>query len=221
MAKYLIIQDFEVSTKMPNGQSQLVVFPKDNVIDAAISPIDNKLVTTPSGELPNFKSVGQVLVPVDITKVKLIAEPKSDDMKKWLYLGGTALLLWWFIYGRDRKQKYDSTPAGYAGIKNITSVEYFDDGQTLLYGTKNNKTRVSVLGLSKEDIIEEFEFEKKMLQREKMDLQNKINANEEIQKSTIATKNEKKDSEKIVELSKRNIDILETIVLPFYEKWSN
>ena len=105
MAKYLIIQDFEVSTKLPNGQSQLVVFPKGNVIDAAISPIDNKLVTTPSGELPNFKSVGQILVPVDTTKVKLIESPKCDNNKRWLYLAGAAALLWWFIYGREDKKK--------------------------------------------------------------------------------------------------------------------
>lgn len=113
MAKYLITQDFEVMAKLPNGQSQVVIFPKDNVIDAAISPIDNKLVTTPSGQLPNFNIDGQVLVPVDTTKIKLMAEPKSDDTKKWLYLGGAALMLWWFIYGRDSKPKYDSTPAGY------------------------------------------------------------------------------------------------------------
>jgi hypothetical protein len=152
MAKYLIIQDFEVSTKLPNGQSQLVVFPKDNVIDAAISPIDNKLVTTPSGELPDFKSVGQVLVPVDTTKVKLIAEPKSDDMKKWLYLGGTALLLWWFIYGRDRKQKYDSTPAGYAGIRGKKGTkgdiyEYVIPTYALPYLVNNDPS-----GLSDEEI---------------------------------------------------------------------
>lgn len=152
MAKYIIIQDFEVSTKLPNGQSQLVVFPKDNVIDAAISPIDNKLVTTPSGELPNFKSVGQVLVPVDTTKVKLIAEPKSDDMKKWLYLGGTALLLWWFIYGRDRKQKYDSTPAGYAGIRGKKGTkgdiyEYVIPTYALPYLVNNDPS-----GLSEDEI---------------------------------------------------------------------
>lgn len=152
MAKYLIIQDFEVSTKLPNGQSQLVVFPKGNVIDAAISPIDNKLVTTPSGELPNFKSVGQVLVPVDTTKVKLMAEPKSDNTKKWLYLGGTALLLWWFIYGRDRKPKYDSTPAGYAGIRGKKGTkgdiyEYVIPTYALPYLVNNDPS-----GLSDEEI---------------------------------------------------------------------
>lgn len=114
MAKFLVIQDFEVAYQViPNGVSQAVVFPKGNVVEAAKSPFDGKIVTTTAGTMPNFDKAGEVFIPLVMDKVKLIEEPQNVDTKKWLYLGGAAILLWWFIYGRENKPKYSNEAAGY------------------------------------------------------------------------------------------------------------
>jgi len=123
MAKYLIIEDFEVQWIDPTTRSNaLSIFKKDNVIEAAISPVDGALVTLADGSLPSFKD-GEILLKVVEPKVKLIDESNAADlakkqaMMKWVYLGGAALVLWWFVYGRDKKKKYSETSAGYAGTK--------------------------------------------------------------------------------------------------------
>lgn len=111
MAKYIIIEDFESQYfNSSNGKTELVIFPKDNVIEALISPVDGSLVTTPKGEKPIFEITGQNLVKVVETKVKQIADDsdkiaKEKNLMKWVYLGGAAVLLWWFIYGREDKKK--------------------------------------------------------------------------------------------------------------------
>ena len=102
-------------------------------------------------------------------------------------------------------------------IKNITEVDYEDDGNTLLYGTKNNKTRISVNNLSQEDIKNELDFEKKMLNKQKSDLPNIINANNYVQNSITSSLKEKDDSRKLLNSAIKNIEILEKIVIPFYE----
>jgi hypothetical protein len=123
MAKYLILEDFEVQWIDPTTRSNaLSVFKKDNVIEAAISPVDGALVTLADGSLPSFKD-GEILLKVVEGKVKLIDENNAADlakkqaMMKWVYLGGAALVLWWFVYGREKKKKYSETSAGYAGTK--------------------------------------------------------------------------------------------------------
>jgi hypothetical protein len=123
MAKYLIIEDFEVQWIDPTTRSNaLSIFKKDNIIEAAISPVDGALVTLADGSLPSFKD-GEILLKVVEGKVKLIDENNAADlakkqaMMKWVYLGGAALVLWWFVYGREKKKKYSETSAGYAGTK--------------------------------------------------------------------------------------------------------
>jgi hypothetical protein len=123
MAKYLIIEDYEVQYgNLSSGTTALSVFKKDNIIEAAISPVDGSLVTTPDGTLPTFAD-GEILLKVNESKVKLIPEQdaaalaKKQATMKWIYLGGAAVLLWWFVYGRDKKKKYSETSAGYAGTR--------------------------------------------------------------------------------------------------------
>jgi hypothetical protein len=119
MAKYIVVEDFESQWfRPPNNVAQVVKFTKDTIIQALPSPVNGNLVTRPDGTNPTFK-VGEILVDVVETKVNKIKEEDANaledkkNMMKWVYLGGAALLLWWFIYGRDNKSKYDNTPAGY------------------------------------------------------------------------------------------------------------
>lgn len=123
MAKYLIKEDFEVAWKRPtDGTNALSIFKKDYVIEAAISPVDGSLVTRTDGAMPTFKE-GEVVVKVNEEKVQLVPEKnaqalaKNSQATKWLYIGGAAALLWWFIYGRENKKKYSEESAGYAGTK--------------------------------------------------------------------------------------------------------
>lgn len=102
-------------------------------------------------------------------------------------------------------------------IKNITNVIYEDDGNTLKYGTKNNLTLISVNNLSQEEIKMELNFEKDMLNRQKNDLPNKINQNNYVKNSLTSTLKEKDDSRKMLNSAIKNIEILEKIVIPFYE----
>ena len=102
-------------------------------------------------------------------------------------------------------------------IKGITEIQYEDDGKTIVYGSKNNKTRISVKNMTEEDIKEEFNFEKKILENQKTDLPNKIKNNEYVQNSMSSSLKEKDDSRKLLDSAKKNIEILESIVVPFYE----
>lgn len=123
MAKYLVKEDYEVAWVRPsNGTTANAIFKKESIIDAAISPVDGTLVTRVDGTAPTFKD-GEVLVKVNEQKVELIPDKEAESaakkqaMMKYIYLGGAAILLWWFIYGRDSKRKYSETSAGYAGTK--------------------------------------------------------------------------------------------------------
>lgn len=122
MAKYLVKEDYEVAWVRPsNGTTANAIFRKESIIDAAISPVDGTLVTRVDGTMPTFKD-GEVLVKVNEQKVELIPDKAADDaakkqaMMKWIYLGGTAVLLWWFIYGRNNKKKYSESSPGFAGL---------------------------------------------------------------------------------------------------------
>jgi len=119
MAKYIVVEDFESQWfRPPNNTPQVAIFKKDTIIQALPSPDSGNLVTRVDGTLPSFK-VGEILLDVVETKVNKIKEEDANalenkkNMMKWVYLGGAAVLLWWFIYGRDNKSKYNNSPAGY------------------------------------------------------------------------------------------------------------
>ena len=110
MAKYIVIEDFEAPyMAKPDGVAKAMIFPKGTTFEAIQSPVDGKLITTIEGKKPTLK-VGEIYVNVVEEKIKKIAE---NETMKWIYLGGAAILLWWFIYGREDKKKYDNTPAGF------------------------------------------------------------------------------------------------------------
>ena len=120
MAKYLVKEDYEVAWVRPsNGTTANAIFKKESIIDAAISPVDGTLVTRVDGTAPTFKD-GEVLVKVNEQKVELIPDKAADEalrkqaMMKYVYLGGAAVLLWWFVYGRSSNKKYSNALPGYA-----------------------------------------------------------------------------------------------------------
>lgn len=119
MAKYIIIEDFESQwMRPPLNTPNVVKFVKGTTIQALPSPVDGNLVTRVDGTQPTFRK-GEILVDVVESKVNMIKEEDAkalEDKKntmKWIYLGGAAILLWWFIYGRDNKPKYTNESAGY------------------------------------------------------------------------------------------------------------
>lgn len=177
MAKYLIIEDFEVQWIDPTTRSNaLSIFKKDNVIEAAISPVDGALVTLADGSLPSFKD-GEILLKVVEPKVKLIDESNAADlakkqaMMKWVYLGGAALVLWWFVYGREKKKKYSETSAGYAGTdkpkrsKKPEIYEFSVPTWALPYLINNDPS-----GLSKEEIKKVDKFSAEVYSLTKSDI---------------------------------------------------
>jgi len=100
-------------------------------------------------------------------------------------------------------------------ISGVTSIEFEDNNETILYGTKNNRTRISIKGMSKEQIQEEYDFDKQVFDKNK---NRDFEAEEiEIKKSIGLTDNEKISALKELKSSKRYNDILENITLPFYE----
>lgn len=100
-------------------------------------------------------------------------------------------------------------------ISGVTSIEFEDNNETILYGTKNNRTRISIKGMSKEQIQEEYDFDKQVFDKNKS---RDFEAEEiEIKKSVGLTNNEKISALKELKSSKRYNDILENITLPFYE----
>jgi hypothetical protein len=122
MAKYLVKEDYEVQWVRPsNGTTALAVFKKGTVIEAGISQVDGSLVTRVDGTMPSFAD-GEVLVKVNEQKVELVPDKAAEEaakkqaMMKWVYLGGTAVLLWWFVYGRNNKKKYSESSPGFAGV---------------------------------------------------------------------------------------------------------
>ena len=100
-------------------------------------------------------------------------------------------------------------------IKGVTEIKYEDDGDTILYGAKNNKTRVSVKGLTKERIQEELDFERESLARIKKQVSEFDE--QKILSSKGLSDQEKQDAIKLNKQTKNNIDAVEKIVIPFYE----
>lgn len=110
MSKYIVIEDFEAQwLRPPFTTPQIAVFKKDSVIQALPYP-GGTLKTRVDGTQPSGKE-GEILVDVVESKVKRIPDEVAKDLKKkndmirWIYLGGAAALLWWFIYGRKEKNK--------------------------------------------------------------------------------------------------------------------
>jgi hypothetical protein len=117
MAKYIVIEDFESKwMRPPSNVPQVVVFRKGAIIEALPSATDGNLLTKIDGSKPTF-AVGEILVDVVESKIKPTTSDENADknknMMKWIYLGGAAVMLWWFIYGRGTEKKYDNTPVGY------------------------------------------------------------------------------------------------------------
>lgn len=102
-------------------------------------------------------------------------------------------------------------------ISGVTTVKYEDEDETLLYGTKTNQTRISVKGLSKEDIKEEYEFEKMMLKKSIDGLPQMKAGAQSIQNLLHATLKEKKEALDDVRRTEKNIEVVKQIVIPFYE----
>ena len=113
------------------------------------------------------------------------------------------------------KEITDVLPKG-GELKGITEVNVSDDGQELNYGTKTNKKSISVKGLSQQEIKDEIEFEKKILEKSKKDAEN-FNENE-ILNAVGLTSKEKQDAIKMHKQSLLNNEQTEKIVIPFYEK---
>lgn len=100
-------------------------------------------------------------------------------------------------------------------INGVTSIDFEDNNETILYGTKNNRTRISIKGMSNEQIKEEYDFDKQVFDKNK---NRDFEAEEiEIKKSIGLTDNEKISALKELKSSKRYNNILENITLPFYE----
>ena len=100
-------------------------------------------------------------------------------------------------------------------IKGVTNIYTEDGGKTLIFGTKNNLTRVSVIGMSQEDIIAEIKFEKGILERSKKQ-ESEFDANE-IKNSFTLTSKEKEDILKMHRQSLLTNQELEELIIPFYE----
>jgi hypothetical protein len=104
-------------------------------------------------------------------------------------------------------------------IKGVTEVVYQDNGDTILIGSKNLKTRVSVKGLSLEQIKEELEFEKDMLRFKKSGVVKF--SEDEIRSQRGMTDKEKLDAIKMHKQSLVEIEKVEKIIIPFYESKIN
>lgn len=107
-------------------------------------------------------------------------------------------------------------------VKGVTTIEYEDDGDTILYGTKTNKVKVSILNragkLSVEEIKAEIEFEKRSLKSHKKDIENWPSNLEELRNSKTATSEDIASATKFHNSDLRNVEIIENIVIPFYEE---
>ncbi len=101
-------------------------------------------------------------------------------------------------------------------LKGITEIKVSDNGEEVSYGTKTRKTRITVERMSSDDIRQELIFEKKVLERSKIDAEN---FNEDtILSAKGLTRQEKEDAIRMHKQSLLNNEQVEKIVIPFYEK---
>lgn len=99
-------------------------------------------------------------------------------------------------------------------INGITIVKISEDASKIEYG--NNKSAVVITAKSVKDIADELQFNVEQLDYQQKQLPKQIDGNEKIQNSMGYTLQEKKDSQKGLNEAKKNIEILEKIVIPFY-----
>lgn len=130
MAKYIVLEDFEVGYfKPPLTTQQVKIFPKGTIVDAVLYP-DTSLKTKLDGSKPSGAE-GEILIPLVIDKVKRIDEGKaivstdrSEKIKKWAMFGAGAALLLWFIYGRKKKEV--KTLSGIGGTSKKKKPEVYE-----------------------------------------------------------------------------------------------
>jgi len=110
-----------------------------------------------------------------------------------------------------------SLPKG-GDLKGITEIEYEDDGETMHYGTKTNKTVVSVKGMSPKEILDEINFMKDVLARTKKSIAEWPDVLKEMQSSRTSSQKDIEDATKMHKMSLQNVEQEEKLVIPFYEK---
>jgi len=208
---------------LPVGDRFVINPGSDKVDDALIKAVD-EAIGTESGSNP-IRMMGEM-----VTLVKSVVDEgvsyeiykgTSSDISfvrvKDEDSGNIVSLKRWSTYALAEKnynsllKVVDNFPAQPGDLKGVTAIEYEDNGETLLYGTKNNKTRVTVKGLSAEEIKNELEFEREILARSKKDVANFDEAEKGM------TKEEKEFAIKLNKQTIGNIEQVEKIVIPFYE----
>jgi hypothetical protein len=100
-------------------------------------------------------------------------------------------------------------------LKGVTTIFTEDNGKTLIYGTKTNQTRISVLKMSQEEIKEEIDFEKKIYEKTKKDI-SEFNESEIKNSYALSTK-EKLDIIKLHNQSILKNEERKKIIIPFLE----
>jgi N12 class adenine-specific DNA methylase len=106
-------------------------------------------------------------------------------------------------------------------VKGITVIEYEDDGDTILFGNKQNKTRVSVRTakgrMSDAEIQAEIDSELNLLERSKKDVENWPNDLRVMQNSKTSSREDIEIATKMHNGTVRNIEHTEKIIIPFYK----
>jgi hypothetical protein len=104
-----------------------------------------------------------------------------------------------------------------AKVPGITHIETEDNGNTLIYGTKTSKTRLTTAGLTKEEISEELSFEKMSLENNKKDLPKLEREKENIRATKGTLSKDWADNEKAIKDTNKLIEVKEKITIPFLE----
>lgn len=100
-------------------------------------------------------------------------------------------------------------------LKGVTTIFTEDNGKTLIYGTKTNQTRISVLKMSQEEIKEDIDFEKKIYEKTIKDI-SEFNESE-IKNSYAFSTKEKLDIIKLHNQSILKNEERKKIIIPFLE----
>lgn len=100
-------------------------------------------------------------------------------------------------------------------LKGVTTIFTEDNGKTLIYGTKNNQTRISVLNLKSSEIKEELDFEKQIYEKTKKDI-SEFNESE-IKNSYAFSTKEKLDIIKLHNQSILKNEERKKLIIPFLE----
>lgn len=100
-------------------------------------------------------------------------------------------------------------------LKGVTTIFTEDNGKTLIYGTKNNQTRISVLNLKTSEIKEELDFEKQIYEKTKKDI-SEFNESE-IKNSYAFSTKEKLDIIKLHNQSILKNEERKKLIIPFLE----